>query len=88
MTKVDAPVVIKNVGVVGSYFSTYGHIGALVGLISCPTRMYNTEYIIQNSYSTSTVVNTYRYYGRSAGLVGYVGGASNLTIENIEHILN
>ncbi len=82
MTKVDAPVVIKNVGVVGSYFSTYGHIGALVGLISCPTRMYNTEYIIQNSYSTSTVVNTYRYYGRSAGLVGYVGGASNLTIEN------
>lgn len=73
----DDPIVIKNVGIIGSYFYSFlAYAGGILGKVLDSEPDYLITHI-QNSYNTSTVVG----YAESAG--GIVGGVSGtLEVDN------
>ena len=82
----DEPAVVKNVGIVGSYFlSDAPYVGAVVGYVlgSFSTSSLYAE--IRNTFNTSSVYSVYEY-GYAAGLVGYVGSYSRLLVENCYNV--
>ena len=78
----EEPAVVKNLGIVGSYFmSDAPRVGAVVGYVVESWKDYNLYAEIRNTFNTSSVYSTYKY-GNAAGLVGYVGSYSHLLVEN------
>ena len=72
----DDPVVIKNVGIVGSYFySILAYAGGILGYVLDNKPNYLMTHI-QNSYSSSTLVS---YAGAIGGIVGGVSGSLDVT---------
>jgi len=78
----EEPAVVKNLGIVGSYFmSDAPRVAAVVGYVVESWKDYNLYAEIRNTFNTSSVYSTYKY-GNAAGLVGYVGSYSHLLVEN------
>lgn len=78
------PVVIKNLGVVDSYFESAGYVGAFVGrTLGYQYEDDSSHIFITNCYSNSTVYSPERYGADYVGgFVGFVDKFTTLVMEN------